>query len=150
MNLRKYLSTMRDYDSDDMLGLMGLQKSTASDWVFPMLAGVGAGMAIGAGIAFFLTPYKGTEAREKFVKASGEAQKFLNQQVGTLSDKVALLTEKVSTLSGGEAEKPAGSVTTARTMNVGGTGSSGVGGVGASSGIGGATGGATGNGNRGY
>ena len=144
MNLRKYLSTMRDYDADDMLGLMGLQKSTSSDWVFPMLAGVGAGMAIGAGIAFFLTPYKGTEAREKFVKASGEAQKFLNQQVGTLSDKVAMLTEKVSGMTG-EAEKPAGSVTTGRTMNVGGTGTPAVpsGGIGSSTGIGG-------NGNRGY
>ena len=93
MNFRKYLTNVRDYDMDDALGAVGLARRSGGDWIFPMLAGVGAGMAIGAGLAFFLTPYKGTEARDKFGKAATDAQKML-------SDKVAMLSDKVSTLMG--------------------------------------------------
>ena len=81
MNFRKYLSNMRDYDADDILGAVGLQKASGGDWVFPMLAGLGAGMAIGAGLAFFLTPYKGTEARDKVMKGASDAQKMLTDKV---------------------------------------------------------------------
>jgi hypothetical protein len=91
MNIRKYLSNLPHYDVDDVLGAVGLQKRSSGDWVFPMLAGLGAGMAIGAGLAFFLTPYKGSEAREKVAKGASDAQKLL-------SDKVSALSEKVSTL----------------------------------------------------
>lgn len=91
MNLRKYLSNVRDYDVDDVLGAVGLQKRSGGDWIFPMLAGLGAGMAIGAGLAFFLTPYKGTEAREKFAKGASDAQKLLSDKVSQLSDKVTSL-----------------------------------------------------------
>jgi gas vesicle protein len=103
MNLRKYLSNMKDYDADDVLEVMGLQKRSSGDWVFPMMAGLGAGMAIGAGLALFLTPYKGTEAREKFMKGAADAQKMLNQQVGSLSEKVTMLTEKMGIVKCGQA-----------------------------------------------
>lgn len=134
MNLRKYLSTMKDYDTDDVLGAMGLQKRSSADWVFPMMAGIGAGVAIGAGLALFLTPYKGEEAREKFKKGAADAQKMLNERVGQLNEKVAMLSEKMG-ISSTEAAAPAignGSVSTARTVGVG-TPTTGVG-----------------NGNRGY
>ena len=91
MNLRKYLSNVRDYDMDDVLGTVGLQRRSGGDWIFPMLAGLGAGMAIGAGLAFFLTPYKGAEAREKFAKGASDAQKLLTDKVNQLSDKVSSL-----------------------------------------------------------
>ncbi len=95
MNLRKYFSNMKDYDTNDMLSLMGLQKRSSGDWVVPMLTGIGAGMAIGAGLALFLTPYKGAEAREKFKKGAIDAQKLLNERVGQLSEKVTMLSEKM-------------------------------------------------------
>ena len=117
MNLRKYLSNVRDYDMDDVLGAVGLQKRSGGDWVFPMLAGLGAGMAIGAGLAFFLTPYKGTEAREKFGKAATDAQKMLSDKVNQLSDKVSSLMGEQQGNAGGAQPKaaiPAGA-------NIGGT-----------------------------
>lgn len=116
MNLRKYLSNVRDYDMDDMLGAVGLARRSGGDWVFPMLAGLGAGMAIGAGLAFFLTPYKGAEAREKFVKGATDAQKML-------SDKVNQLSEKVSSLVGeqGNAGGAAKPLTAPGGTNIGGT-----------------------------
>ena len=89
MNFRKYLSNVRDYDMDDALNMVGLQKHSSGDWVFPMLAGLGAGMAIGAGLAFFLTPYKGTEAREKVMKGASEAQKMISEKVSPYIEKLA-------------------------------------------------------------
>ena len=124
MNFRKYLSNMRDYDADDILGAVGLQKASGGDWVFPMLAGLGAGMAIGAGLAFFLTPYKGTEAREKVVRGASDAQRMLSEKVSMLSDKVASLmgeengtgTPAIGTTTGA-ANKPVG---VTATSNIGG------------------------------
>ena len=101
MNFGKYLSNVRDYDMDDVLGAVGLQKRASADWVFPMLAGLGAGMAIGAGLAFFLTPYKGTEAREKVMKGATDAQKLLSEKVTMLSDKVSSLMGEDATATGG-------------------------------------------------
>jgi hypothetical protein len=116
MNLRKYLSNVRDYDMDDVLGAVGLQKRSGGDWIFPMLAGLGAGMAIGAGLAFFLTPYKGAEAREKFGKAATDAQKILTDKVNQLSEKVSTLVGEHGNAGGTQAKAamPAGT-------NVGGT-----------------------------
>jgi gas vesicle protein len=98
MSVKKYLSSLRDYDMDDVLGTVGLQRRSSGEWVFPMLAGLGAGLAIGAGLAFFLTPYKGAEAREKVKKGASDAQK-------ALSDKVSSLSDKVSSLMGEKGEK---------------------------------------------
>ena len=84
MDFRRYLANMKDYNSDDVLSMMGLQKRSGADWVFPMMAGIGAGLCIGAGLAIFLTPYKGEEAREKFKKGAADAQKMLNERVGQL------------------------------------------------------------------
>jgi len=110
MNLRKYFSTVRDMDMDDYLGAVGLQRRSGGDWVFPMLAGLGAGMAIGAGLAFFLTPYRGEEARQKVMKGASDAQKML-------SEKVSLLSDKVSSLVG--EESPAATPATPRSMGGG-------------------------------
>jgi gas vesicle protein len=109
MNFRKYISNIRDYDTDDYLGLVGLQKRGNGDWVFPMLAGLGAGMAIGAGLAFFLTPYKGAEAREKVIKGASDAQKLLSEKVSVLSDKVSsLMGEQVAATTGTPAKIASG------------------------------------------
>jgi hypothetical protein len=119
MNFRKYLSNMRDYDADDILGAVGLQKRNGGDWVFPMLAGLGAGMAIGAGLAFFLTPYKGAEAREKVVRGASDAQRLLSEKVSMLSDKVASLMGEEGTpalgSTTGAANKPVGVSATSNT-----------------------------------
>ncbi len=120
MKLDKYLNSMRGYDADDVLSLMGLRRQTGGDWVMPMLAGIGAGMAIGAGIALMLTPYKGEEVREKMKKGASDAQKMLNEQINTLSTKVTALSEKVGMTSAENIST--GSVGTSRTIGVGGTG----------------------------
>lgn len=91
MNWRKYFSNVRDVEFDDVLKVVGLQKRSASDWVFPMLAGFGAGLAVGAGLAFFLTPYRGDEARKKVAQGAADAQKLLTEKVATLTDKVSSL-----------------------------------------------------------
>lgn len=132
MNIRKYMSNMRgnlpDVDADDVLGLMGLQKRSSGDWVFPMLAGVGAGMAIGAGLALFLTPYRGDEVREKVRRSAADAQRMLNDRVGQLSEKVGQLSEKVGLsekmgeIKGTPAMSTGSNVATSRTVGVGGAG----------------------------
>lgn len=123
MKLEKYLKSMRSYDADDMLNLMGLRRSSGGDWVMPMLAGLGAGMAIGAGIAMMLTPYKGEEVRERMRKGASDAQRMLNEQVSSLSTRVSALSEKMGMSGGSEtASKTSGSVGTSRTIGVGGTG----------------------------
>lgn len=137
MKLEKYLNSMRGYDADDMLGLMGLRRQSGGDWVVPMLAGIGAGMAIGAGIAMMLTPYKGEEVRERVRKGASDAQRMLNEQVSALSTKVSALSEKVG-MGGTDNGGTAGGVGTSRTIGVGGSGA----------GVSGAAGGTTGN--RGY
>lgn len=142
MDFRKYLATMKGYDTDDMLGVMGLQKRSSGDWVFPMMAGIGAGMAIGAGLALFLTPYKGEEAREKFKKGAADAQRMLNERVGQLNQQVAMISEKMG-IANTDTATPAigtGSVATTRTVGVGA----------ATTGTTGSTGSGVGNGSRGY
>jgi hypothetical protein len=114
MNIRKYLSNIRDYDLDDALSVVGLQKRSSGDWVFPMLAGLGAGMAIGAGLAFFLTPYRGDEAREKVKKGAQDAQRMLSEKVSMLSDKVSQLVAKEESTAAG-----ARPITPTTTQNVG-------------------------------
>ncbi len=135
MKLDKYLKSMRNYDADDMLNLMGLRRSGGGDWVMPMLAGLGAGMVIGAGIALILTPYKGEEVRERMRKGASDAQRKLNEQVSSLSSRVSTLSEKIGIGGGTETTATSGSVGTSRTIGVGGAGA----------GVSGTTGG-----NRGY
>lgn len=110
MNIRKYVSNMRDVDSDDVLGLIGLQRRSSGDWIFPMLAGVGAGLAIGAGLALLLTPYRGEEMRERLRRGASDAQRMLNERADEVSEKVS---EKLNEM------KP--NVTSARTVPVGGS-----------------------------
>lgn len=125
MKLEKYLNSMRGYDADDMLNLMGLRRQTGGDWVMPMLAGLGAGMAIGAGIALMMTPYKGEEVREKVRKGANDAQRLLNEQVSALSTKVSALSEKVGITGASETNgSTAGGVNASRTIGVGGSGTS--------------------------
>lgn len=119
MNIRKYLSNIRDYDLDDALGVVGLQKRASGDWVFPMLAGLGAGLAIGAGLAFFLTPYRGDEAREKVKKGAQDAQRMLSEKVSMLSDKVSNLVAKEESAIATATGKP---ITPTTTQNVGAAG----------------------------
>lgn len=115
MNMRKYMSNMRDVDLDDVLGVMGLQKRSSGDWIFPMLAGVGAGMAIGAGLALFLTPYRGEEIRERVRRGASDAQRMLNERVGQISEKISEAKPSLST--GGNTGT---NVSTSRTVGVGG------------------------------
>lgn len=123
MNVRKYLSNVRNYDLDDALGVVGLQKRSTRDWVFPMLAGLGAGLAIGAGLAFFLTPYRGDEAREKVKKGAQDAQRLLSDKVSMLSDKVGHLMGKEEEIIA-SAETPTAGAKTATTPHSGATTSS--------------------------
>jgi len=125
MKLEKYLKSMRSYDADDMLNLMGLRRQTGGDWVMPMLAGLGAGMAIGAGIALMITPYKGEEVREKVRKGATDAQRLLNEQVSSLSSKVSALSEKIGmSATEGSTAASTGGVGTSRTIGIGSSGAS--------------------------
>jgi len=108
MNIRKYMSNMRgnirDVDADDVLGLMGLRKRSSGDWVFPMLAGIGAGMAVGAGLALFLTPYRGEEIRQRVRRSASDAQRMLEERMGQLSEKVGV-SKTVPTMATGSAAR---------------------------------------------
>ena len=58
--------SMRDLkklDRDDLLDMIGLQRSSAADWVVPLTA-LGVGLLVGAGLGLLLAPKTGAELRD--------------------------------------------------------------------------------------
>lgn len=58
--------SMRDLkklDRDDLLEMIGLQRSSSTDWVAPALTALGVGLLVGAGLGLLLAPKAGAELR---------------------------------------------------------------------------------------
>ena len=60
----KTLKALRNLDSDDLLGALGLQRSSSADWVAPALTALGVGILVGAGLGLMLAPKSGQELRQ--------------------------------------------------------------------------------------
>ena len=54
---------LKRLDRDDLLELVGLQRSSSNDWVAPALTALGVGLLVGAGLGLLLAPKAGSELR---------------------------------------------------------------------------------------
>jgi YtxH-like protein len=57
------LRDLKRLDRDDLLELVGLQRSSSNDWVAPALTALGVGLLVGAGLGLLLAPKAGAELR---------------------------------------------------------------------------------------
>jgi len=57
------LRDLKRLDRDDLLELVGLQRSSSNDWVAPALTALGVGLLVGAGLGLLLAPKTGVELR---------------------------------------------------------------------------------------
>jgi len=57
------LKDLKRLDRDDLLDLVGLQRSSSNDWVAPALTALGVGLLVGAGLGLLLAPKAGAELR---------------------------------------------------------------------------------------
>lgn len=61
----KDLKSLKNYDKDDLLDLIGLQtRQTPADWILPTIGAFSVGVLVGAGIGLMLAPKPGRELRE--------------------------------------------------------------------------------------
>lgn len=79
MRWSKYL------DIDNALGAIGLCRASKASGVGSFFFGLGVGVVVGGAAALLLTPYKGTEARERLVKSSRDIGRTVSQRVGQLA-----------------------------------------------------------------
>jgi hypothetical protein len=57
------LKDLKKLDRDDLLDLVGLQRSSSNDWVAPALTALGVGLLVGVGVGLLLAPKPGAELR---------------------------------------------------------------------------------------
>jgi gas vesicle protein len=86
LQLRNAAQFIRDMDSDNMLGYVGLQKkqSTFSTYVLPGIGFFAAGLAAGAGLGLLLAPSSGRELRGQ-----------LGQKYSSVKEKIASTTDQL-------------------------------------------------------
>jgi len=74
---------LRNIDVDDVLGLVGLARRRRFG-AEAFFMGLGVGLAGGAAVALMLTPYRGSEAREKLARAGEDLGRTVTQKVGEI------------------------------------------------------------------
>jgi gas vesicle protein len=96
MQVKDAAQLMRDIDSNDMLGYVGLQRkrSAFTSYVLPGIGFFAAGLAAGAGLGLLLAPSSGRELRGQLGykfnqvkdKVSNTTQQLREQIAGASSD----------------------------------------------------------------
>jgi hypothetical protein len=78
-------SMKRMLDIDEALGTIGLMRKSEFGGVGSFLFGLGVGIVGGCAAALLLTPYSGTEARQKLIRASEDLSKTVQGKVGEVA-----------------------------------------------------------------
>jgi gas vesicle protein len=73
------------FDVNDVLGAVGLQKKGRAVNFAPFLIGLGIGVVGGCAAAMLLTPYSGSETREKLLRAGEDLGKSVSSKVDELA-----------------------------------------------------------------
>ena len=58
------LKDLRNFDRDDLLETLGLQRHGNSDWIIPTVTALGVGLLVGAGLGLLLAQKPGNELRD--------------------------------------------------------------------------------------
>lgn len=74
-------SMKRLLDLDEALGTIGLMRKSELGGVGSFLFGLGVGIVGGCAAALLLTPYSGSEARQKLLRASEDLSKTVQGKV---------------------------------------------------------------------
>ena len=75
------LKDLKKLDRDDLLDLVGLQRSSSNDWIAPALTAPGVGLLVGAGLGLLLAPKAGSELRNDLKDRLRTAQDALPEQL---------------------------------------------------------------------
>lgn len=85
----KALSTLRDVNSNDMLGLIGLERRrSALDGVLPAVGYFLGGAAVGAGVALLLAPMAGTELRGEISRKASNVKDRAVEKIHEIEERV--------------------------------------------------------------
>ncbi|MGO9830995.1 MAG: hypothetical protein ACLPJH_12730 [Myxococcaceae bacterium] len=58
------LKDLRNFDRDELLDAIGLQRRGSADWVVPAVTALGVGLLVGAGLGLMLAQKPGSALRE--------------------------------------------------------------------------------------
>jgi hypothetical protein len=75
------LRDLKRLDRDDLLDMIGLQRSSSTDWVAPALTALGVGLLVGAGLGLLLAPKTGAELRGDLRERLRSAQDALPERL---------------------------------------------------------------------
>jgi hypothetical protein len=75
------LRDLKRLDRDDLLDMIGLQRSSSTDWVAPALTALGVGLLVGAGLGLLLAPKTGAELRDDLRDRLRSAQDSLPERL---------------------------------------------------------------------
>lgn len=85
MNIRDF----KNWDSDDVLDLIGLQrKSSGSDWIVPGVGLFAVGVLCGVGLGMLFAPKSGVQIREDISKRVGDGWQGAKDMVGDIPSKM--------------------------------------------------------------
>lgn len=83
----RYLNRL-NFDVDDILSTVGLRRTSQAGGVGGFFVGLGLGLIGGAAASLLLTPYTGSEAREKLLRASEDLSRTVSTKVGEIAQRV--------------------------------------------------------------
>lgn len=96
LGAQRAISTVRDFDSNDALHLVGLsRRPTALEQSLPAIGYIAVGALIGAGAALFLAPCSGVELRRR-----------VSERVSDAKDRVQDATQRLEERVGGMIHSP--------------------------------------------
>jgi gas vesicle protein len=78
-------SRFRNFGFDDVLGTVGLHRAGHMSGVGTFFIGLGLGLVAGSAASMLLTPFRGTEARERLMRAGEGLGRTVSGKVGEIS-----------------------------------------------------------------
>lgn len=82
------LDRIKKVDLDDVLGAVGLSRRNDAAGIGTFFIGLGIGLLGGAAAALLLTPFSGSETREKLVRTSGDLSRQVKTKVNELASNI--------------------------------------------------------------
>ena len=95
------------FDIDDALEFVGLYRSNKVTGFASFLVGAGIGAAVGAGVAMLLTPYSGSESRERLARAGEDLKHQMSDKIQQIQGQVGTLQHNIQNRIQGTTDRDA-------------------------------------------